>query len=205
MIRIDVEQGSPEWTAARLGTPTASQFKNIITMSGAPSKAAHGYMCELIAEKMIGASLDPFVSEWMERGTELEHQAVNYYEMQREVDTEKIGHCMTDDRLAGCSPDRLIGDDGGLEIKCPSAKLHVSYLISPPEKFRQQVQGGLWVTERKWWDFLSFHPELPPVMRRFERDEEYIERMAVLVRTFCETMKEAIEQIGWKETPTGIP
>jgi len=169
-------QGSREWIQARLGIPTASQFHRIISSKTMkPSASAGGYLYELVAERIIGESLDELVTAYMERGAALEDEAVKFYELQRNLDTERVGFCLRDDGRVGCSPDRLVGGDGGLEIKCPSAKTHVGYLIGEPQnEYRAQVQGCLWITGRDWWDWLSFHPDMPPALIRFRRDEEFI-------------------------------
>ena len=176
MIRLNMAQGSREWIQARLGIPTASQFHRIISpKTMKPSASAGGYLYELVAERIIGESLDELVTAYMERGAALEDEAVKFYELQRNLDTERVGFCLRDDGRVGCSPDRLVGGDGGLEIKCPSAKTHVGYLIGEPQnEYRAQVQGCLWITGRDWWDWLSFHPDMPPALIRFRRDEEFI-------------------------------
>ena len=197
MIRLDMPQGSPEWIAARCGIPTASQFHRILTAkTHKPSSAADDYINELIAESLLGASLDPYVSELMERGIEMQDQAHSYYEFQRDCTADLVGHCLTDDRRAGCSPDALVGDSGGLEIKCPTAKVHVSYMRGTPDKYTMQVQGALWITGRKWWDFLSFHPELPPVLRRWTRKEEIIGKLYEAVTNFCKRLDDETQKIA---------
>ena len=196
MIVLDVEQGSPEWIAARLGIPTASQFSRLMTAKTMKLSAGSAtYMNELVAERMLNASLDPYVSELMERGSGMEQQAVDYYELQRDVETETVGHVLTDDRKVGCSPDRLVGTDGGLEIKCPTPQVHVGYMLGDEGKYKAQIQGCMWVCERKWWDWLSFHPELPPVLVRFHRDEEFISKLGTAVNTFVERMDYAMERV----------
>lgn len=191
MIVIPCVQGSPEWIAARCGIPTSSNFSKILTPGGKLSASAEPYICQLIAERILGASLDPYVSDWMERGKMLEPEAVAYYEMQRDQDTEAVGFAMHDTVMAGCSPDRLVGSDGGLEIKCPSPAVHVGNLLGMAEKHRCQVQGSLWITGRAWWDLLSFHPEMPPALIRIERDEEYIAALDKAIREFCERLEES--------------
>lgn len=186
MITIDCVQGSPEWHEARLGIPTASQFHRVMTPKTMKlSSQAEGYACELLAEEMLGHALDDGASGFMDRGTQLERSAFEFYEFNRDVHTERIGFITTDDGRAGCSPDRLVGDDGGLEIKCPSAKVHVSYMLSQDaDAYRCQVQGALWITGRAWWDWLSYNPELAPVLIRFERDEMFIAKLAACVNQF---------------------
>ena len=175
MIVIDCQQGSPEWHQARLGIPTASQFHRLITpKTRKPSEQAHGYMLELIAERLIGEPLSSFSTGLMDRGNEVEDRAIAYYQFQRDCAVTRVGFLLHDDGLAGCSPDGLIGKDGGLEIKCPGPKKHVENLLGLDLDDVMQAQGGLWVTGRKWWDVMSYHPDMPPVIRRIERDEKLI-------------------------------
>lgn len=192
MIRLDIEQGSPEWIAARIGIPTASQFHRILTPKTLkPSTQAEAYMNELLAEWALDCSLQGDISEFMERGTGLEESAVKFYEFERDVETQKVGFCMLDDQSAGCSPDRFVGEDGGMEIKCPSPQVHVANLLNLDfDKHRIQVQGGLWIMGRKWWDTLSYHPDLPPALLRMERDEEIIGMLGQLVPAFNAVLAE---------------
>ena len=113
---INVEQGSEEWLRARLGVPTASCYSKLITTQGKRSAQAEGYINELIGQRITGEIPETFKSEAMERGNELEPQARAYYELVTDNDVEEVG-LILNDIGAGCSPDGLIGDDGGLEIK----------------------------------------------------------------------------------------
>ena len=195
MIHLPHPQGGADWINARLGIATASQFHRIITPKTAkPAAAAEKYLHQLCAEWAIGQPIAEYedVQDFMQRGTDMEKEAVAWYELQRETDTTVAGFCLTDDRRAGCSPDRLVGEDGGLEIKCPSAAVHVGYLLGQdPDAYRAQVQGALWITGRAWWDRLSYHPTMPSVLIRQERDEEFIARLAALVSEFCERLEAA--------------
>ena len=194
---IPCTQGSPEWHAARLGIPTASNFGKIVTPACAASKSAEGYMHQLVAERLIGHPCGEIDTPWMQRGQITEAEAVAYYELQRGVDTQAVGFVTTDDGSAGCSPDRLIRDDGGLEIKCPSAAVHVGYLLErEPRKYWPQIQGALWITGRRWWDFLSYCPELPPALIRFERNEQFIASLASAVETFNEHLDAAHRRLA---------
>ena len=206
MIVVECIQGSPEWLTARLGLPTASQFHRVLTPKTLKlSSSADAYRNELCAEWLIGEPIDPAANEWMQRGTELEPQAVAYYEAQRDVDTTEVGLCLTDDRLAGCSPDRLIGDDGGLEVKCPSAKVHVGYLLKGVEgDHMAQVQGCLFVTGRQWWDVMSFNPAMPPSIVRVERDPKFMAALEAALENFTTAladMREKLLAMGCKPKP----
>jgi len=142
-------------------------------------------MHELLAEWITGIPSSAEQSGFMERGSEMEAWAVGWYELQRSVTTTPVGTCLHDTLPAACSPDRLVGDDGGLEIKCPSAKVHVANLLDATDEHYAQAQGNLWITGRKWWDLLSYHPTIPPTIVRIERDEEYIAALDSAMREFA--------------------
>lgn len=192
MIALDMAQGSPEWLEARLGVPTASCFDKLITPTGKSSTQADGYANTLIAEWLSGASAGADLSgnQWVQRGNELEPQARAYYEFQTDCSVQQIGFVLRDDRQVGCSPDGLVTDVGLVEIKCPAPHTHVGYLLSgeAPAQYRPQVQGQMWITERNWCDFLSFHPLMPPVLVRVERDDKYIKTLSVEVEKLLELM-----------------
>lgn len=198
MIRLDMRQGSDEWEQARLGIPTASQFKRIITPKTLKlSEQRHKYKHQLLAEWLTGQSMDSeFVSGPMERGSALEARAVAYYEVERDVKVDRVGFCLRDDRQIGCSPDGLVGDDGGLEIKCPMAPACVGYLLDEKieEDYLLQVQGGLYITGRKWWDVLGWNPDMaqfPLPIVRMDRDETVIEAIHNGLEIFLSELNDA--------------
>lgn len=100
------------------------------------------------------------------------------------------GFFTTDDGLTGASPDFIVGTDGDLELKCPAPQTHVGYMVrrAIDEKYKPQVQGQLYVTEREWADLQSYHPQFPTVIIRIARDEEYIAEMASALREFVDVM-----------------
>ena len=221
MITLDHPQGSAEWIRARLGKPTASNFDRIITpKTRKPGASADKYMWQLLAEWLSGQSLDEYVSQYMERGTEMEEQAVRFYELQRDVETQLVGFCLRDDGLVGASPDRMVGDDGLLEIKCPALVTHIGYLLNPDglDAYNCQAQGQLWITGRQWVDLLSYNPEMPPSLVRYHRDEEFIAALEAAVNQFIErlafakerlialgcTPAEARNQVAWSDAPLEV-
>ena len=110
---INVEQGSEEWLRARLGVPTASCYSKLITSQGKSSAQAEGYINELIGQRITGEIPETFKSDAMERGNELEPQARAYYELVTDNNVEEVG-LIINEIGAGCSPDGLVGDDGGV-------------------------------------------------------------------------------------------
>ena len=202
MIILDLEQGSEEWHLARLGIPTASNFAKIITSTGKLSTSATGYMHKLIAEYLMEKPIDIEKTEWMERGNELEADARGAYEFITDTTVDEVGLIYKDDkRLVSASPDGLINSDGGLEIKCPSPAVHVEYLLANkcPSKYLPQVMGCMYVTGRIWWDFMSYHPDLDPLIVRVNRDEELITKMDEAINKFIVKMLDKRNQLTKEE------
>ena len=207
----DVKQGGSDWLRLRAGIPTASEFLKIITPTGKASSQANRYCCDLIAERILGRPLESYVSLAMERGSELESEAIAAYEFERSLDTYVVGFVTDDEQRWGASPDRLVGDDGLLEVKCPDAGVHVGYLLMRPadRKYYPQIQGQLWITGRKWVDIMSYHPEMPRAIVRVERDEEYLQLLSQAVTCFSRSLdsvwSDLKESLSGEDAPIACP
>lgn len=175
-IITDFEQGSLAWMTARASVPTASEFKNLVTPLWAIStgEMPRTYLCEKLAEWWIGGPLQGFSVFSTEQGKILEEEARPGYEFDTGETVQKVAFCTTDDGRVGCSPDGLIGDDGGIEIKCPQIQTHVKYLLDGilPKDYAAQVQGSLYVTGRKWWKFLSYCRKMPSLILTVTPDQK---------------------------------
>lgn len=200
LITLDCEQGSDKWRQARLGIPTASRFKEIVTASGKASASAEKYMLELIAERITGKSLDGYTSDAMQRGTELEPFARAAYEFETGNDVQEIGGVFLDEtRQVMASPDGLIPElRKGLEIKCPGIVKHMMTIRSKtiPAEYVMQVQGALWVTGYDEWDFVSYHPEYHPqpvLIIPIKRNERIIASLDKHVREFVENLNKKFD------------
>ena len=193
MIRIECEQGTKAWLDAKLGVPSASNFHRILTPSTMKfSKSSAGYCHELIAEQLIGAPLDDATTGFMQRGSAVEHEALSWYELQRNVDVEQVGFLLRDDGRIGCSPDGLVGDDGDLEIKVLNAKNHIGVLLDGiGDDYRCQQQGRLLITGRRWSDLVCYHPTFPSVLIRVERDEKFIAALDEAIARFLSYLDES--------------
>jgi hypothetical protein len=200
MIIHDIEQGSPEWLAARLGIPTASEFHKIVGNSTGElsrsrdkkglSEVAKKYAYGLVAETLLERQLQkPPGTPWaMERGKMLEPFAREQYAFTTDVEVRTVGFVTTDNGRVGGSPDGLIiGARGGVEIKCPLDESHMGLLIDGPgDDYKPQCQGNLAICELEFWDLYAYHPELPPVQIRTYRDEPYIAKMNSALVEFLE-------------------
>jgi hypothetical protein len=115
----------------------------------------------------------------MERGLIVEAEAADWYEFDQDVTTQRVGFITDDDHTTGCSPDRLVGGDGLLEIKAPLPHTQVEYWISGKlnERFWPQLQGQLYITQRSWVDILCWHDVLPKLVMRVEPDAAFIKAL----------------------------
>ena len=198
MIILNCEQGSDEWFVARLGIPGASNFGKILTATGKASTQDVAYRHKLLVEWIVGETEESFKSDWMERGNEVEEEARGFYAMLQDVEVQQVGLVYKgDDKTIECSPDGLVGEDGGLELKVPAPHTHVGYLLDNklPTKYIPQVQGNMWVTGRLWWDFMSYSPSMEPLIIRVDRDDAYILRLAAAISRFVEKMLEEQETL----------
>lgn len=196
---FDFKQYSPEWWQTRRGIPTASEFNRIVT----PAKwqmasGAETYACELVAQTYdlgYGFSSDQATTA-MRNGTIMEPEARRYYELQRECDVKQVGFCISDCGRFGASPDGLIGDDGGLELKHPTAATQVKWLWAGvvPQEHLAQCYGGMLVTKRSWWDFLSYYPGMEPLLVRVTPDEKML-KLAESLEKFDKMLTEIRQKI----------
>ena len=173
----NINQCGAEWIQLRLGIPTASAFSRLITAKTLkPSASRLPYMVEKLTEVFTGQPQDGTPeTPAMIRGSEMEPEAADWYEFAYDADVQGCGFVTTDDGRVGGSPDRLVGDDGGLEIKCPLDKGMIAHLLGAAEhEHRCQVQGYLWLTGRSWWDLLIYHPSLGQVVTRHEPEDEWV-------------------------------
>jgi len=200
---IECEQGSEEWFAARLGIPTASMFSVLLSgrKDAKDKKTRQTYMMKLAGEIITGEPAESYTNVHMERGKEMEDEARAAYALITDADPIRVGFMKAFG--AGASPDSLIGDDGGLEIKTALPHIQVDRLLTGalPSEHKAQVQGNLWVSGRKFWDFVSYCPRLPLFKIRVERDEEYIKEIAAGVSDFNRDLAEMVERIrSYNET-----
>jgi len=203
MIIYDVQQGTPEWLNIRCGIPTASASERIMTPSGKKSTQQEKYRNALLAERCMGHPTIEHITMWQQRGKDLEAQAISFYEFTRDVKTAKVGFITNDQGTVGASPDAFVDEDGGLEIKVPSEAVAMSFLLrsgTAYEEYKAQVQFCLWISGRKWWDLLSWHPDLRPALIRIERDEEFIKALTAHVMDFSgmlEGLASTLVEAGW--------
>lgn len=197
-IIIDVPQKSDEWFAACCGNVGASSIDKIVTTKGEPSKQRDDYMMTLAAERITGKSEAGFTTQAMLNGIEREAEARSLFEMAHDLEVQQVGLIYKDDRkLCHCSPDGLIGDKEGWEVKNPLSKTHIKYLLSDklPTEYFCQVQFSLYVSERESWFFMSHYPGLKPFIIKVERDEVWIGKCERELNAFNQELLAMVERL----------
>lgn len=163
------------------------------------SKQAEKYLWQLAGERITGKPKATYTNGAMQNGQVVEDEARSFYELVTAVEVRRVGICYSDEnKKFSCSPDSLVGEEGGLEIKCPEIQTHVGYLLKGNllADYFQQVQGSLFVTGRKWWDLISYFPGLKPVLIRVQRDEVFIKNLETYLNSFCRELEETVLKLS---------
>ena len=185
------EQGSQEWLAERAGKWTGSKFVDVMAISertGKPLKARSDAVWQVVVERMTGQAIEGpggFALAW---GHEVEQFARDAYELETGNVVQQVGFIEHQAfPFAGASPDGLIDNDGGLELKCPrDSRIHLDrFLSGVPAEYIPQIQGCMWVTGRQWWHFASYDPRMPESHRlliiKVPRDDAVIAKIQAAV------------------------
>ena len=187
-----MQQRTDEWFAARLGKVTASRLSDVFKTNMAKRQK---YMRELLCERLTGINTQKFVNQAMQRGVDLESDARLEYELREDrivFETGFFNH--PDIEMSGASPDGLIGNDGLIEIKCPTSTTHLKFLQTgiPDYRYVLQMQWQMACTNRQWCDFVSyddrFHSHLAYRCKRFKRDDEMIANITQEVLVFLDEL-----------------
>lgn len=174
----DLAQGTEEWLAARRGIVTASVVGRLLTptLKVADNDTSRALTATLVAERITGITEPSYMNDDMMRGVMHEPIARDIYSGHYQQAVECGFMRMDGDGWTlGMSPDGLVADEGGVEIKCPRAKGHINTILADkvPDHYMPQVQSALLVSGRKWWDFVSFHAGLPLFVKRVYPDANW--------------------------------
>lgn len=198
-----IEQGSDEWDEIRRGRFTSSEWYKLMECGKRPMTEAElkarpktgkgskttlvpdptkmgdkgiKYIRAKVWETLTGKNLPQAYAYPLVYGKETEPIAAEYYAQKYNVEPVTVGFQVFGD-YAGGSPDRLIGDDEGLEIKCPSSDEQIDYLMlndhydlkrNYPEYYWQCVSLMLF-TDRKTWHFCTFDPRMADEKHKMTR------------------------------------
>lgn len=202
-IEINCPQGSDEWKAARVGLATASRFADVMATlkSGGESADRRNYRTDLVVERLTGKPLDSFQSSAMRQGIEREPLARVAFEAETGLTVRQVGLFKHPTLNAGASPDGLIPTDEGLEIKCPERSAHLRYLQldGVPPEYQWQVVGQMWICNLSAVRFVSWNPDFPEhlqlVIRRIQRNDDQIKKLAAEVERFLSEVDAEVERV----------
>lgn len=190
-----LDQGSEAWDQIRCGRFTSSEIYKIMECGKRPmtaeelkarpktgkgsktttvpdpammSEKGMTYIYQKVAEVMTGRPKPQAYAYPLVYGKETEPEAVEHFELITGLKCEEVGFQPWSDH-AGGSPDRLIGDTDGLEIKSPwASENQVKYLLltdqwdlkrEHPDYYWQCVSLMLF-TGRPRWHFCTYDPRM---------------------------------------------
>lgn len=189
-----VSQKAALEVAGYKAAPTADSVRRALAgeLVGEPSDIAKRYAADLAIERVSGQPHGEPPKAWvLERGHEMEAAARMHYEARTGSFVTEAGICVTDDGVFGYSTDGLVDDDGLIEVKAPidSAKILAMWSTGDTSEYDHQMQGGMWITGRKWCDFIMYVPDLAAVgkdlfVKRVFRDEAFIDDMVTKLAKF---------------------
>ena len=113
-----IEQRTDDWRAARAGKLTGSRFVDVVavTKAGKPTAARAKYMREVVFERLALAATHEIGGQALKWGTEVEQFGKEAFELETGLilqDSPFVTHPQYP--FIGCSPDALIGEDGGYD------------------------------------------------------------------------------------------
>ena len=190
----DVTQGSEQWHELKRGKFTASPSSKLLM--GKTTQGYNDYIYKIAMERLTGKLTEGYSNAAMKRGIDMEPMARQSYEVEYLTLVEECGFIEVDEWL-GCSPDGLVDDDGMIQIKCPSYNTHIGYIVNDevPKDYYVQMQTELYVSGRKWNDFVSFHPDLPMYVKRVLPDVAMQKKIAEEVEIAKRKVEEIIKKI----------
>lgn len=200
-----------EWLKKRAGKVTASNFAAFIKKNKdggyklSDGKVAEDLIYKIAWERFVinGNMADAFnrvsiTSKATDHGIENEGAAAYRYKEVTGYNLDYVNRFIQEGDWIGGTPDGYVGEDGLIEIKCPfNGGNHLKTLLKKEvynPDYIYQIQGYLWLTKRKWCDFISYDPDMPKPLDiaivRIERDEQIIEAIQTIINQVVEQIKQ---------------
>ena len=161
MIIHSMQQGSAEWHDIRKLKLTASHAQAIASAG----KGLGTYTTEIVSKYFSTGEEKTYLNDEMQRGLELESEARTIYEFETGNEIKEVGF-VEYNKYIGCSPDGLIDEDGGIEIKIHNDKVYTELLLHNKidTKYLWQIQMNLFITGRQWFDYVAYNPNFKKTM-----------------------------------------
>jgi putative phage-type endonuclease len=184
---MNEEQGTESWFSDRLGKVTASRLADVLAKTKTGYSASRtNYITQLVLERITNTRAESYSNAAMQWGTEQEPFARAAYEAHTGQMVEEVGFIPHPDiEAAGASPDGLVGDDGMVEIKCPSSSTVLEVWLTHSQgdnpvdaKYYAQMQWQMRCANRAWCDYVVFDPRMPAKAQLFifrvERNPDWL-------------------------------
>ena len=193
-------QKSPEWFAVRKLKLTASHAQEI----AACGKGLDTYVNNIVADAIAQKEDEKYSNFDMERGKDMEDEARTIYELETGNEVKEVGFIELNESV-GISPDGIVGDDGGVEIKRHDNNVFTKLVCSGDidSKYEWQIYMSLFVTGRKWWDYVAYNPNyrrsiyikrIYPDTEKFAKLQKGIEIGILKTKEHFEKMNKFIKQ-----------
>lgn len=197
---VDLKQGSEGWLNLKLGVISASNAAKVVAKRDSETRLT--YMSELVAQICTGER-EEIHSKYLEWGNQFEAAARSSYEFSTGQDIIQVPFVFKDDSFReGCSPDGIVNNLKGVEIKCPyNAVNYIKFLTEDKIKseYAWQCQYTLRVMNADEWDFVQYHPYMktcPLKVLNIKRDEEMQKKFDEMIPQFIEDMNKMLSKIG---------
>lgn len=194
LVKAGLSEKDAAAGAGYKGAPSADIIKRALRDESTvePSDTAKRYAADLAFERINGGPFQEPANAWaLERGHEMEALARMHYEARTQAFVTEAGLCIDADDVFAYSSDGLVDNDGLIEIKSPidSIKIMDMWRTGDVSEYLCQIQGGLWLTARKYCDFIMYAPMLKNVgkdlyVKRILRDDDFIDKMAAQLADF---------------------
>ncbi len=200
IIHKDIEQNSVDWSILRSGKITASEADSLVSPLGKirESEGVETYLNQKLCEIWTGGPLIALQGIFdMDQGKILEERAKPAFTVHTGIEIQNVAFIETNDHRCGCSPDAMIAEESGCEIKCPRIDTHVGYLRAGklPKDYAAQVQFSMYVTGFKTWHFFSYNRAFPPLHLVIQRNEEFQESIWKALEAFLPKLDTAYEML----------
>lgn len=200
ILHTDIEQNSVDWSILRSGKITASEADSLLTPLGKVREGdgVNTYLNQKLTEIWTGGPLVALQGVFdVEQGKILEERAKPAFTLHTGITTQQVAFIESDDHRSGCSPDAMIGNESGCEIKCPRIDTHVGYVLGGvlPKIYAAQVQFSMYVTGCKNWHFFSYCRALPPLHLVVARDDDFQESIEEALSAFVQRLDAGYEKL----------
>jgi putative phage-type endonuclease len=204
-IHNDIHQRTEEWYKIRLGRVGGSE-SSVLSVKGKSQSGLGAAAFTLLYEKAYEIIQKEPVKEnivtfAMQRGMDLEPEAIHEYELIKMVKVDQVGYILNSDfKYAGYSPDGLVGEDGLIEVKCPGNSEFMRQIITMeiPKQYLCQMQWGMFLSNRSWCDYVVYNPDYtksPLYIDRVDRNDKMIETLKANYISFESELDAILERI----------